>query len=87
MRDPNIYNKYGLLVEKEREKLINISKEVPALSDIIRNEKAKAGWVFITESKNGQTNIDADLIEAFARALRDWTELLESGIIDERARK
>lgn len=30
----------------------------------------EGGAIFITESKNGQTNIDADLIEAFARALR-----------------
>jgi hypothetical protein len=30
----------------------------------------KDGAIFITESEDGKTNIDADLIEAFARALR-----------------
>lgn len=30
-----------------------------------------SGAIFITESKNGNTNIDADLIEAFANALAD----------------
>ena len=30
-----------------------------------------SGAIFITESKDGNTNIDADLIEAFANALAD----------------
>ena len=30
----------------------------------------KDGAIFITESEDGNTNIDADLIEEFARALR-----------------
>ena len=31
----------------------------------------ESGAIFITESKDGNTNIDADLIEAFANALAD----------------
>ena len=53
---------------EEKEDLVEFMAAVSLTHRVMFVEKD--GVIFITESKNGQTNIDADLIEAFARALR-----------------
>lgn len=53
---------------EEKEVLVQFMAAVSLTHRVMFVEES--GAIFITESKNGQTNIDADLIEAFARALR-----------------